>query len=214
MAEAAAALDLSVFAYLAFSEGHGDVPKLITTYPSKWTDHYLQNRYERLDPVIRRVCASAEPFVWGFGMEITARSPTERQLFEEAANFGIRWGFTVPIHDARGLIAAMTFAADERRQQFEKCISEHRRVLQLMAIYFHAHARRLHIAPRAIDGILLSSREFECLEWAAHGKSAWEIGCILGISHHTVAFHLENAKAKLGVRTIVQAVARLATSAR
>jgi DNA-binding CsgD family transcriptional regulator len=48
------------------------------------------------------------------------------------------------------------------------------------------------------------------LEWAARGKSAWEIGCILGISRNTVAFYLEGAKKKLGVRTIVQAVARLA----
>ena len=44
------------------------------------------------------------------------------------------------------------------------------------------------------------------------GKSAWEIGRILDISHNTVTFHVENAKAKLGVRTRQQAVALLAAS--
>jgi LuxR family transcriptional regulator, activator of conjugal transfer of Ti plasmids len=81
-----------------------------------------------------------------------------------------------------------------------------------MAMYFQAHAHREVIPTRIADGASLTPRELECLEWAAQGKSAWEIGRILGISRHTVAFHLDNAKAKLGVRTIVQAVARLTAS--
>ncbi|ESY67319.1 hypothetical protein X743_26970 [Mesorhizobium sp. LNHC252B00] len=38
------------------------------------------------------------------------------------------------------------------------------------------------------------------------------MGCILGIKPRTVAFHLENAKKKLGVHTKDQAVALLASS--
>jgi DNA-binding CsgD family transcriptional regulator len=48
---------------------------------------------------------------------------------------------------------------------------------------------------------------------AARGKSAWDIGRILGISHHTAISYLNNAKAKLGVRTVVQA-ARVAAAKR
>jgi LuxR family transcriptional regulator, activator of conjugal transfer of Ti plasmids len=71
----------------------------------------------------------------------------------------------------------------------------------------------LALAPeRSVFGILLSPREYECLEWAAKGKSAWDIGCILNISRRTAAFHLDNAKSKLGVRTISQAVALLAAA--
>jgi LuxR family transcriptional activator of conjugal transfer of Ti plasmids len=81
-----------------------------------------------------------------------------------------------------------------------------------MAIYFHAHARRTFRPERLIDGVSLSPREFECLAWTAQGKSAWEIGRILGISRRTAAFHLNNAKAKLGVRSICQAVAQLIAS--
>ncbi|WP_247831213.1 autoinducer binding domain-containing protein [Bradyrhizobium sp. 200] len=33
-------------------------------------------------------------------------SESERELFEEAASFGIRYGFRVPIHDSKGAIAA------------------------------------------------------------------------------------------------------------
>jgi DNA-binding CsgD family transcriptional regulator len=78
-----------------------------------------------------------------------------------------------------------------------------------MAMYFHAHVRRKLSGDRRIGEALLSPRELECLDWAAKGKSAWEIGRILGISRHTVASYLDSAKEKLGVRTIVQAATRL-----
>jgi LuxR family transcriptional regulator, activator of conjugal transfer of Ti plasmids len=118
-------------------------------------------------------------------------------VLDEAAQFGIRRGFTVPIHDPRGPIAAVTFAADERRATFRRCIEQHRHVLQLMAMYFHACARQRRSVDRVVDGVPLSPREFECLKWASQGKSAWEIGRLLNITHRTAAFHLDNARAKL-----------------
>jgi substrate-binding family protein/autoinducer binding domain-containing protein len=36
-----------------------------------------------------------------------------QKLFNEASNFGIRFGFTVPIHDGHGPVAALTFASRE-----------------------------------------------------------------------------------------------------
>ncbi|KAH2814572.1 hypothetical protein KXV85_004728, partial [Aspergillus fumigatus] len=69
-----------------------------------------------------------------------------------------------------------------------------------MGMYFHSHVRRKLANEHGVDGIRLSPRELECLEWASQGKSAWEIGRILGISRNTVASYLENAKEKLGVR--------------
>ena len=45
----------------------------------------------------------------------------------------------------------------------------------------------------------LSPRELSCLHWAAQGKTSVEIGLILGISSHTVNFHILNASRRLGV---------------
>jgi DNA-binding CsgD family transcriptional regulator len=130
-------------------------------------------------------------------------------LFDEASNFGIRFGFTIPIHDGRGPVAALTFASDQRNVQFEVRVTSDVRVLQLIAMYFHAHARRKLTRDNRIGKNSLSPREIECLEWAAQGKSTWDIGRILGISRHTVASYLDSAKEKLGVRTIVQAATLL-----
>lgn len=213
MAEAATALDLSCFAYLSVPSEPGSEPLHITTYPPSWTAHYLRNHYERLDPVIFKALSSPEPFDWGLEVRPGRLSRSQQQLFDEAAAFGICCGFTIPIHDGRGPIAAVTFATDEPRSAaFRRRVNEHRRVLQLMAMYFHAQARRKLTSCRIVGGVALSPRELECLEWAAEGKSAWETGRILGISRYTTAFHLENAKMKLGVRSTIQAVALLAAA--
>lgn len=209
MATAATAMDLSCFAYLALPCKLSKEPLVISTYPANWVAHYLDRRYERLDPVIAQALQTPEPFRWGLGSTARQLTSAQHELLYEASEFGIRFGFTVPIHDGHGPIAALTFATDERRSQFESHINSHARVLQLMALYFHAHVRRKLAGDRRIGEAVLSPRELECLEWAAEGKSAWEIGCILGISRHTVASYLENAKEKLGVRTIVQAATRL-----
>ncbi len=213
MATTAAALDLPCFAYLSLPRRPNDQLLHISTYPPAWTTHYLQNRYERLDPVIAQVLNSPEPFEWGWEARSETMSAPQRQLFDEAAAFGISYGFTIPIHDTRGPIAAVTFAADENRTvRFRRRIEEDSRVLQLMAFYFHSLARRKLASSRTIDGVALSPRELDCLEWASRGKTAWEIGEILGISRHTATFYLDNVKTKLGVRTIIQAAARFAAS--
>ena len=209
MADTAAALDLSCFAYLARQRAEDGKPRLISTYPAQWTTHYLSSNYQIIDPVIGEALKTPEPFQWGVDFRSRSNSMAQQQLFDEAAQFGIRFGFTVPIHDRQGLAAALTFASDERRPQFERRTNSYGRALQLLAMYFHAHVRRKLKDKHGLDGMRLSPRELECLEWASQGKSAWEIGRILGISRNTVAYYLENAKAKLDVRTIVQAAARL-----
>ncbi|TIM27261.1 MAG: helix-turn-helix transcriptional regulator, partial [Mesorhizobium sp.] len=64
------------------------------------------------------------------------------------------------------------------------------------------------MAAKTLDHhVELTPRERECMQWAAVGKSEWEISQILGISEHTSEKHLLNAKSKLGAVNRVQAVA-------
>jgi DNA-binding CsgD family transcriptional regulator len=61
----------------------------------------------------------------------------------------------------------------------------------------------------ALDDLVVSARELDCLRWMAAGKSAWEASVILGISERTVRFHLNSAREKLDCTTTTQAVAIL-----
>lgn len=64
---------------------------------------------------------------------------------------------------------------------------------------------------RAVD-IKLSDREVETLTWAARGKTSAEIARILGTTKRTIDFHIDNARAKLGVANRTEAVMRAAQS--
>lgn len=65
LAEAGAALDLNCFAYLSMPPRRGDAPELISNYTVAWTDHYLHEHYERVDPVIGNALTAKEPFERG-----------------------------------------------------------------------------------------------------------------------------------------------------
>lgn len=55
---------------------------------------------------------------------------------------------------------------------------------------------------------LITPRQLQCLAWVQEGKSATDIGGILGLSGRTVEGHLIKLCAHLGVKTRVQAVVR------
>ncbi len=56
--------------------------------------------------------------------------------------------------------------------------------------------------------VRLTQREKECLEWSARGKTAWEVGRILGISVRTVNNHLSNSFKRLSVTNRSEAIAK------
>ena len=54
MVAIAAAYGLKLCAYLAMRFEPSGRAYLVSNYPREWTNHYLDQRYERLDPVIGR----------------------------------------------------------------------------------------------------------------------------------------------------------------
>ena len=58
------------------------------------------------------------------------------------------------------------------------------------------------------DSITLTAREVQVLQWAAEGKTEWEIGFILGLSEHTAEKFIRSARAKLHAANRTHAVAR------
>lgn len=68
--------------------------------------------------------------------------------------------------------------------------------------------------PRPAGLDVLSDRQRTCLDLAARGLTSSAIAARLGLSARTVDEHLLAACAALGVRTRIQAVARLALESR
>jgi len=192
-------LGFSHFTYLAVLRPEApDATFYFSTYPKSWTDHYEQRRYVKTDPVMLDARKSMLPFQWrGESIRSWASKP-QLKIFDEAGDFGISDGITVPVHGAGGSFAVLS-ATPAEGGSFDKLYRASQYDMHLLAIYSHAAVARFidEAAPEA--EVRLSPRERECLQWTAQGKTAWEISEILKLSQGTVTWHLNNAKAKLGV---------------
>jgi LuxR family transcriptional activator of conjugal transfer of Ti plasmids len=106
----------SCFAYLSFApRGDDDDTLVMTTYPSSWVEQYCANRHDRIDPVIARPITTTLPFAWSGDRFDTELTNKQKWLLEEAREFGIRHGVTIPIHDRQGKVATLTLAACDSR---------------------------------------------------------------------------------------------------
>ena len=68
--------------------------------------------------------------------------------------------------------------------------------------------RRIETDSQPFAARLITERQLQCLAWVQEGKSATDIGIILGLSGRTVEKHIIKVCGHLGVKTRVQAVVR------
>jgi DNA-binding CsgD family transcriptional regulator len=135
--------------------------------------------------------------------------PEFKELREAHARYDIQSGYGVGI-PGEGPIRRIVVLAS--RRLLSPAEAERLRgdaTLFAACLYFARRMRELMAAENPAF-VKLTPQERRCLNWASQGKTSWEIGQIIGIAERTVVFHLENAKAKLGVRSRQQAVATAA----
>lgn len=170
-------------------------------WPAEWTQRYFSYGYLYRDPAIHGVTTGAGPFLWRELEPIYRDSPDARRVMEEAGDFRLKSGFTIPLATLEGDVAGLSVAGEH----LEIAPAE-RGMLTLLATYALGRSFALRSAQCA-QSPSLTPREREALQWAAEGKSEWEIGEIMGISEHGVDKHMRTARQKLGTTSRTQAVA-------
>jgi len=171
--------------------------------PEGFNDIYAQRGFAEKNFVTRGARRHASSFVWS---KINERDPryaqTDREMWNMVADFGLYDGIAIPSHGPGYLgVISLSWSRFEHSDDF-------RRALVLASHYVHERMREL--SPPALDAVTLSPRERDCLAFVAQGKSDWDISQIMGIAESTVHAHVEKAKKRLGVKTRMQAVAKLA----
>lgn len=93
--------------------------------------------------------------------------------------------------------------------QWQTIYDKYRDIIFLVAHHFQDTISRLSILPEESESeVYLTTRERECLELIAQGKTTDEVALLLGRSPVTVRFHLGNAFRKLGATNRVGAIAQ------
>ncbi len=203
MAAIAGWIGVPSFAYLVVPEDLENPAYLISNYPDHWTKPYIEGHLERFDPVIGRACEDEAPFAWDGNLG----SKEHQRFFLDASANGIRYGFTLPIHDTHGGRAALTLATDQGKDALVRVATRNLVALEAAASTLHALVRSRFLSGLPLNGAGFTRNECECIEWAIAGKTAWEIGEIIGRSERTVRERMERAKARAGVRTKAELIA-------
>lgn len=173
--------------------------------PKGWEQIYTDRNFAQTNFVTHAARRTAHPFIWS-EIVLGGQSPFARaneEMWGALHAFDLNDGLAVPNHTpgSVGVLSLATFTGADLP-------SERRKAIVLSSHYIHDRLRELSQPP--FPRVHLTRRERDCLAFAAEGKSDWDISQILGIAQSTVHAHIENAKRKLGVKTRMQAVAKLA----
>jgi DNA-binding CsgD family transcriptional regulator len=178
---------------------------LINGYPDRWVEHYFAESFALIDPVLAYCAKHIVPIQW-HDLEIPTKNG--ERVMNEAGEFGIKAGISMPIHSPHGELGVLSFTLDRPSKAVCEVTQHAQPYIQLLAAHLHEAVRRVFGLIDATGKPMLTVREQECLRWAADGKSSWEIAQLLSMSERTVNFHLNNAMLKLDVCNRQHAVAK------
>ncbi len=183
----------------------------LSTMPESWLAHYHANAMHLTDPHVMKVLAdNLTPYMWG---ETQMKALADARILHTARGIeeaGQRSAICTPLASpfAPAIpVAGMTMGSSMNERDLAGVTGDHAwRLGSLVHLFHHMslgelHRRRIGIEP-------LTTRERDCLRYAADGLLQEAIAHQLNLARVTVETHLRNAKRKLRAKTLSQAVAR------
>jgi len=177
---------------------------VVDNTPQEYLGVFNDPRAMQSDPVMQHCKRQSLPIIWDQG---TYTSQGQGELWEEQARYGYQTGIAMALHLPEGKHFMLGVDRDRAlpsdRHELTRVVAD----LQLFAVHALDAAMRILVPGAALpDAPSLTPRELEAMRWTMDGKTAWEVGSILGITERTAVLHLNNAMRKLGCVNKHQAV--------
>lgn len=178
-----------------------------SNYAAEWLSVYEAEKYYNTDPVLRHCMNSTLPLTWE---RETFKSRQEKQLYEAACTHGLDQGVAFPVHGPNGEFGILNLVPgkllrESSQQEFNQKIADWALIRDYV---FESSKRFTTVISDDESEASLTPREIECLNWAAEGKSSWEISTIFNCSEATVNFHFSNIRRKFAVNSRQQAIVK------
>ena len=175
------------------------------TYSTDWVDHYLDQDFSRIDPVVLGCYQRFHPVNW---KQLDWSGKAVKAFQGEAVSAGIgNQGFSVPIRGPNGQFALFTVNDSCTDQKWDLFTSTHIRDIILIAHYLNQKALEIERGTDRLTAQQLSPRELDALTLIGMGKNRAFAAESLSISEHTLRVYLESARFKLGAANTTHAVA-------
>lgn len=191
--------DVKNMSYLATNLN--GLPFVSSTYDPKWANHYEDQNYMVIDPVVRGALQQFHPLDW---KRLDWSTKRTREFFHEAVDFGVgQQGYTIPIRGPNGQAAIFAINHESNDAGWGRYIEENAHDFMLISHYFHQKA----LAATHVTAPMLSPRELDVLKYLGIGLSRGKVAEILKISEHTLRVYVDSARYKLGALNTTHAVA-------
>lgn len=196
-----------LYAYMVSAYHRGERVRLVNlSNPKPWMAEYDARRYVEVDPVRMELehrlarGRGTDGFVWdAYEREL---SPAEREVIERRSFYGLRYGCSAYCNSQRqDSIFLISFASGT-----QPCRPDTLAMSRLVVSHLNRARKRLDLR---MGVARLTRREKVVADWLLKGKSNGEIAAILGVSEHTVKFHVARIYDRLSVNSRQAAVAVL-----
>lgn len=175
------------------------------TYDAQWVDHYLDENYTRIDPVVTGALKRFHPMDW---KRLDWSATASRNFMHEALGAGIgNQGYSVPIRGPKGQFALFTFNKRASDAEWGRFTGDNVRDMLLISHYVHQRAQKIQQVEEEQIHKDLSPRERDALHYLALGLGRGKIAEKLKISEHTLRVYIDSARYKMGALNTTHAVA-------
>lgn len=181
--------------------GPGEVR--FSNYPPSWRLAIQKERLVSVDPMLAASQRTTRGFLWSDVASLIELSPRQKEVLALAKREGLGEGYTVPLHVPGEVLGSSSFGVRHGKPVRAASLP----LLYYVGSFACEAARRTLRAPMPTQAPL-SDRQIDCLVLAGRGESARAAAKRLGIAQDTFQKHMGEVKARLGVRTTVEAVTR------
>lgn len=179
------------------------------TYSQDWQTRYIEENYQRIDPVVVGCFQRFHPVDW---KRLDWSSKAAQGFLDEALKYGIgNQGFSVPVRGPNGQFALFSVNHTCDDDVWAAFTEKYRRELVLIAHYLNEKALEFEPDRQPDLAQSLSPREVDAMTLLAIGYSRAQVAASLQISEHTLRVYVESARFKLGALNTTHAVARALT---
>jgi LuxR family quorum sensing-dependent transcriptional regulator len=173
---------------------------LLDRWPRDWAIRYFSRNYIFSDPAIRKL-PDGRAFRWSELDAMTRDNPRARLVMNEATEFGLRSGITIPLLPIENEVIGFSLAG----RHLEMGPHEESMLLML-ASYATGRALVLRDNEREMPAPF-TVKEKDVLRYVASGLARSEIAQRMNVTDKAVDWHLRNIRDKMGVSTTTFAVA-------
>lgn len=176
---------------------------VLASYPIEWGRYHSEKQYHKNDPVQQTCRRSITPFTWSNDHWRYMLTRTQETILNEAGEFGLIEGHTIPIHPPTGYPASLSVVFEKNGVDPQAL-----NALHLIAFYLYSSAIQMKTSGNNVYWwkSTITEQKKRILELIAQGKSNSVIGDILNISESTVKDHIKHIYHEFNVSSRPQAV--------